>query len=84
MPDILKALFQGYYQKSALRDTSFNLTYADCHEDIFNRFSAMVSVILQDINNCWTVDDSVGNWWLMGNLFSGTEIMGCLFLQLKS
>lgn len=36
MPNILKALFQGDYRDSALRDTSFNLAYADCHEDIFN------------------------------------------------
>lgn len=37
MPNILKALFQGDYQKPALRGTSFNLKYADYHEDIFNR-----------------------------------------------
>jgi len=58
---IFKRHFSKVINKTVLRDTSFNLAYAECHEDIFSRYRAVVSVILQDINNCWTVDGCAAN-----------------------
>jgi len=80
MPYILKALFHDDYQNSEWRDTSFNQAYADCHEDIF-KYCTEVSVTLQDINNFWIADNRAASWQLMGNLFSVSEIMDCLFLM---